>query len=83
MAAMRQVFQRCGFTAEAANAMEGAQAIDSVEELRLLKDSEIENVCKDFIKQSAAMQSPMDLNISQLGNTDDESHAGGGNIEER
>ena len=58
MAAMRQVFKRCGFTTEASNAMEGVQAIDSIEELRLLKDSEIESLCKVIRRPGGTIADP-------------------------
>ena len=55
MAAMRQVYQCCGFTADAENVVEDAQSIDSVDELRLLKYSEIENLCKVIRRPGGAI----------------------------
>jgi len=45
-AAMRQVFTRLGFTQEAATSIVDVQGIDSLEELRILSDSDVENLCK-------------------------------------
>lgn len=46
MAAMRTMFERLGFTANAATLIVDTQGIDSLDELRLLKDSEVEGLCK-------------------------------------
>ena len=58
MAAMRQFYQRCGFNSDASNAMEDAQSIDSLDEVRLLKDSEIENLCKVIRRPEGAIADP-------------------------
>ena len=46
LAAMRMAFGRLGFSAAAAAAIVNEQAIDSVKELQLLSDKEVENLCK-------------------------------------
>ena len=61
---MRQVYQRCGFTADAANAVEDAQSIDSVDELRLINDSEIENLCKVIRRPGGVIANP--VNVGQM-----------------
>ena len=58
MVAMRQVYPCFGFTADASNAMEDAQLIDSLDELRLLKDSEIENLCKVIRRPEGDISDP-------------------------
>ena len=44
--AMRSALERLGFTAQAASAITDAQGIDSLDELRVLDDSKVENLCK-------------------------------------
>ena len=46
LAAMRTAFGHLGFSAAAVAAIVNEQAIDSVKELRLLSDKEVENLCK-------------------------------------
>ena len=43
---MCQMFERLGFTTAAANAIIRDQGIDSLHEVRLLKSSDVETLCK-------------------------------------
>ena len=58
MAAMLQVYHRCGVTADAENAVEDAQSIELMDEPRLLKDLEIENICKVILIPGGAIADP-------------------------
>lgn len=46
MNAMRTALQRLGFTVPAAHAITDDQGMDSLDELRILEDSDVENLCK-------------------------------------
>ena len=54
-AAMRQVYVRCGFTVAAAAAFDD-QGIDSLPELRILTDLEVENLCKVIRRPGGSVQ---------------------------
>ena len=45
-AAIRSVYTRCGFSKAATAAIVNKQGIDTLEEIRFLKDSEIDSLCK-------------------------------------
>ena len=45
-AAMRQMFTRLGFTQAAAQAIVMEQGFDTLDEVKLLKDDEVESLCK-------------------------------------
>ena len=44
--ALRSAYGRIGFSAEAALVITDTQGIDNMEELEILTDGEIENICK-------------------------------------
>ena len=54
--AMRSAFQRLGFTVEAATRITDTQGIDSVEELLLLTDHDVENLCKALKRPGGTIQ---------------------------
>ena len=54
--AMRSAFQRLGFSIEAATRITDTQGIDSVEELQLLTDSDVENLCKALKRPGGTIQ---------------------------
>ena len=64
LAAMRTAFGRLGFSAAAAAAIVNEQAIDSVKELRLLSDKEVENLCKVVRRPGGTIPNP---NAGQAG----------------
>ena len=57
-AVIRSAFERLGFTADAANTIMGDQQIDTIEELRLLTDSEAENLCKVIRRPGGTIPNP-------------------------
>jgi len=57
-AAMRQVFQRLGFSQQAATAVVDDQGINSLDELRILKDDEITNLCKVIRRPGGQIANP-------------------------
>ena len=46
--AMRAAYIRLGFTATGADSLTDDQDIDSVQELQVLTDDEVKNLCKEF-----------------------------------
>jgi len=59
-AAMRQVYVCCGFTVAAAAAIFDDQGIDSLPELRILTDLEVENLCKVIRRPGGSVQNPIE-----------------------
>ena len=57
-AAMRQALVRLGFTQDAANAITQDQGIDSMEELKTLKDSEVKDLCDVVRKPGGTIPNP-------------------------
>ena len=57
-AAMRQALIRLGFTQDAANAITQDQGIDSMEELKTLKDSEVKDLCDVVRKPGGTIPNP-------------------------
>lgn len=57
-AAMRAAYSRLGFSAAAAQAITDQQGIDSVDELELLTNEEIENLCKALRRPGGTIANP-------------------------
>ena len=55
---MRQAYVRLGFTQAAALAITDVQGVDSIEELRMLKDAEIANLCKVMRRPGGTIPNP-------------------------
>ena len=58
LAAMRGAFTRIRFSVEAAARIVDDQQIDSLEELRLLTDNEVENLCKTIRRPGGTVPNP-------------------------
>lgn len=57
-AAIRTALQRIGFTIPASQAITIDQGIDSLDEIRYLKDSEVENLCKVIRRPGGTINNP-------------------------
>ena len=64
-AAMRQLFQRLGFTQPAARAAVDDQGMNALEEVRLLTDTEAENLCKVIRRPGGMVPNPLADNPRQ------------------
>jgi hypothetical protein len=65
LAAMHQLFQHMGYSQVAATAIVDEQGINSLDELRILKDKEITNLCKVICHPCGQIANP---NLLQQGN---------------
>lgn len=65
---MRQLFQRMGFSQAAATAVVDDQGIDSLAELRILKDDEITNLCKIIRRPGGQIVNPGPQQQGQIPN---------------
>ena len=58
MAAIRQLYIRLGFSEPAARSIVEDQGIDSLDQIKILKDSEIENLCKVIRRPGGQVANP-------------------------
>jgi hypothetical protein len=68
LAAMRQLFQHMGYSQVAATAIVDKQGIDSLDELHILKDEEITNVCKVIHHPGGQIVNPNPLQQGNIPN---------------
>ena len=58
LAALRAALVRLGTTAEVANEITATQGIDTIEELRILTDDEVETLCRAIRRPGGLMLTP-------------------------
>ena len=58
LAALRAALVRMGTTAEVANEITATQGIDTIEELRILTDDEVETLCRAIRRPGRLMPNP-------------------------
>ena len=65
LTAMRAAYARLGFENDAATMITDDQELDSVEELQILTDAEVENLCKVLRRPGGTISNPNAANQGQ------------------